>query len=299
MADASGNVIRGRLCPHQSLAKANSWHIGGTARQVFYPTDLTDLQLFLNRLPKNERLIWLGLGSNVLLPDGELDATVIMTRGVSQLEVLDDETVRAEAGVTCAKMAKFLAKNGYGDGIFFAGIPGTVGGALAMNAGAFGGETWPHVVAVEVIDRKGNIEVFAPEKFTVDYRHVAGPNNSWFAAGIFKFPPATDTPEHMKTHISQLLKKRNLSQPIGELSCGSVFKNPPGDYAARLIEACGLKGHSIGAAQISLKHANFMINTGGATAKDMRALIAHAQAAVATTFGITLVPEVKLLMEEE
>lgn len=201
--------------------------------------------------------------------------------------------IRVEAGVTCAKLAKFCAKQQFAKGGFFAGIPGTVGGALAMNAGAFGGETWTYVQKVETIDRYGRVRQRLPQDFQVGYREVKGPAGEWFVAGYFAFPPG-DTAQTQQD-IKMLLRKRSDTQPIGEFSCGSVFRNPPGDYAARLIESCGLKGHQIGGARVSLKHANFIINEGSATAVDLEQLIDLVQSTVKQQTGITLVRECHIL----
>jgi UDP-N-acetylmuramate dehydrogenase len=198
-----------------------------------------------------------------------------------------------EAGVPCAKIARSCARWGLGAGEFFAGIPGTLGGALAMNAGAFGGETWRHVVAVETLDRAGRTHRREARQYRIGYRSVNGPNE-WFLAAELRFPVGRPTTQQS---IRELLVRRKQTQPIGEPSCGSVFTNPPGDHAARLIEAAGLKGHSIGAARVSTMHANFIINTGGATAAEIESLIEHVATRVRLVHGVTLVPEVRVLGE--
>lgn len=289
--------FRGELREYEPLARYTSWRVGGLARRFYKPTDFVDLGTFLQSLPENEDLTWLGLGSNVLIRDGGIAGTVIFTLGCLKGLglVQDNSVVRAEAGVTCAKLAKFCAKEGFGQSSFFAGIPGTVGGALMMNAGAYGGVTWNHVVAVETIDRHGKVRLRLPQDYQVSYREVKGPSGEWFVAGHFKFEP--ESPEKLQKNIRELLNKRSEQQPIGALSCGSVFRNPPGDHAARLIDACGLKGTRIGGAWVSDKHANFILNGGEATAKDIESLIDFVADRVEALKNIRLIPEVHIIGE--
>ncbi len=209
--------------------------------------------------------------------------------------ILSSGLVRAEASIPCAKLAKFCAEKGFSGGSFFSGIPGTIGGALVMNAGAFGGETWTKVVEVEVIDRKGIRSMRSPNEYQISYRRVRAnvEKEEWFIAAHFRFDLGVVL--EAKDQIKQLLRKRADSQPIGVFSCGSVFKNPPGDHAARLIESCGLKGYEVGAAHISPKHANFIINTGKARAEDVLKIIHHIQKVVFEQKGVKLEPEVKML----
>jgi UDP-N-acetylmuramate dehydrogenase len=238
---------------------------------------------------------WIGLGSNLLVRDGGLRGTVINTHGVlSGLERRPEGIVVAEAGVPCAKLARHCVRWGLGSAEFFAGIPGTVGGALAMNAGAFGGETWHHVVTVETMDRRGGLHHRYRSEYQVGYRSVQGPPGEWFLAAEFRFESdsAASTAD-----IRALLARRKASQPIGMPSCGSVFRNPAGDHAARLIEASGLKGRRIGGAEVSTKHANFIINTGGATASDIEQLIELVRMTVEEVHGIRLQPEVRIIGE--
>lgn len=294
---SSTQELRGILRQDELLARYTSWHVGGKARRSYRPADLADLLIFLPTIPGDELLFWLGLGSNLLIRDGGIPGTVIMTQGrLNELSQLENKIIRAEAGVPCAKVAKFCAALGFTEAAFFAGVPGTVGGALAMNAGAFGGETWRHVVAVETVDRQGNIYMRKPEEFKVDYRHVQKPKEEWFVAGHFSFMPGDVTAA--KQAIKTLLHSRQSSQPIGEFNCGSVFRNPPGDYAARLIEACGLKGARIGGAWVSQKHANFIINGGEATAADIEQLITKVQDDVERQHGIKLIREVHIIGEK-
>lgn len=275
------------------MSKHTSWHAGGPADLFFTPRDVTDLAAFLRQLPAEVPVMWIGLGSNLLVRDGGIRGAVISTHGaLGALERKSANLIRAEAGVPCARVARQCVKWGLGPAEFFAGIPGTMGGALAMNAGAWGGETWQHVAELEVLDRRGNRHVRKPEEYTVGYRSVQGPAEEWFTAAQLRFEKKEGTHQD---EIRELLDKRRETQPIGEWSCGSVFTNPPGDHAARLIEASGLKGYRIGDASVSLKHANFIINHGSARAADIEGLIEHVQHAVAEAHGVKLHTEVRIV----
>ncbi len=288
--------FRGVLTLQESLAPLNTWHVGGSGERTYRPKDLKDLCAFLKSLPADEPLLWLGLGSNVLISDQGIKGTVILTQGGLNEMTCEGTKVRVEAGVACAKLSKFCAKQGLQGGCFFAGIPGTIGGALAMNAGAFGGETWPLVSAVETVNRKGEIKLHTPKDFTVSYRHVVMSKDEWFVAAHFNFTK-TDDIEAEQVKIRDLIKERKQKQPIGELSCGSVFRNPPQGYAAQLIESCGLKGLKQGDAIVSEKHANFIINTNHAKASDIKALMMVIQQQVFAKTGIQLIPEVHIYGE--
>ncbi len=290
--------LRGELIHGHPLARYTSWRVGGKAERFYRPANLSDLQNFISQVPHDEPVTWLGLGSNVLIRDGGIKGTVILTLNrLNEVTLFDENTIRAEAGVTCAKLSKFCVKEGFEKGAFFAGIPGTVGGALAMNAGAFGGETWTHVIGVEVMNRQGQIQRRNPEAFTVQYRQVTGLNDQFFVAGHFRFPRGDA--ERAKATITQLLKKRGETQPIGEYSCGSVFRNPPGNFAAQLIESAGLKGVRIGDAEVSQKHANFILNRGKATAAHIEELIEQIADRVYQTHGIKLIKEVHVIGEDD
>jgi UDP-N-acetylmuramate dehydrogenase len=191
-------------------------------------------------------------------------------------------------------LAKRCVRWQLGPAAFFAGIPGTVGGALAMNAGAFGGETWTHVESVSTIDRRGVIRERPRTDFEIDYRTARGAPDEWFLGATFLFDH--DEASSMDA-IKEMLARRNAAQPLGRPSCGSVFRNPQGDFAGRLIEEAGLKGRRIGNAMVSDKHANFIINLGRATAADIEALIAEVQTAVERTSGVRLELEVRVIGE--
>jgi UDP-N-acetylmuramate dehydrogenase len=287
--------LRGELRHNEPLSGYTTWRVGGPARQMYLPADVDDLAGFLARLPADEPLLWLGLGSNLLVRDGGFAGTVILLQGrLNQLEI-QGRSVDVEAGVACAKTARAAARAGLTGAAFLAGIPGTMGGALAMNAGAFGGETWGIVERVDTIDRRGRLRRRGPEDFRVAYREVGGPGHEWFVACRLRLERGDTTAEQQA--IRRLLDRRAATQPTGQPSCGSTFRNPPGDHAARLIEASGLKGLRVGGAQVSEKHANFMINTGGATAADLETLIAHVRDEVARQYGIRLISEYHVVGE--
>jgi UDP-N-acetylmuramate dehydrogenase len=275
------------------MVKHTSWHAGGNADLFFTPRDIMDLASFIRQLPAEVPVLWIGLGSNLLVRDGGVRGAVVATHGaLGALERHSATRIRAEAGVPCARIARQCVKWGLGPAEFFAGIPGTLGGALAMNAGAWGEETWRHVVEVEVLDRKGVRHTRTPDEYEIGYRQVRGPDSEWFIGARLEFERK---PGVNSGAIKELLDKRRETQPIGEWSCGSVFTNPPGDHAARLIEAAGLKGYRIGDASVSEKHANFIINHGRARSADIEALIRHVQTAVAAASGISLHTEVRIV----
>jgi UDP-N-acetylmuramate dehydrogenase len=285
----------GRVTHDEPMSRHTSWHVGGPAETFFEPRDVEDLAAFLRGLPAGTALHWIGLGSNVLVRDGGLRGVVISTHGtLDELERVSETQVHGGAGVACARLAKQCVKWGLGPAEFFAGIPGTLGGALAMNAGAFGGETWRHVVEVETIDRGGVRRKRPASEFRVGYRSVVGPAGEWFIGATLRFE---HRPEAHQDEIRQLLARRKESQPIGAWSGGSTFTNPAGDHAARLIDAAGLKGYRIGGASVSTKHANFFINEGNATARDLEELIRHVQRTVERVHGVHLETEVRIMGE--
>jgi len=286
--------LRGLLLENASLSQYTSWRVGGPAERLYQPADVADLALFLQTLPPQEPILWLGLGSNVLIRDGGVRGTVIVTQGcLDGLKLLNDDTIYAEAGVACPTLARFSARHALQGAEFLAGIPGTVGGALKMNAGCHGGETWAIVESVVTLDRRGNEYRRRPSEYQVAYRSVQGVADEWFVAGYFRLRPGDK--EQALAQIRELLAYRAATQPTSEPSCGSVFRNPPGGYAGRLIEACGLKGKRIGGASVSMKHANFIINEGNATASDIEALIDWVADQVKSAHGVELVREVHII----
>ena len=286
---------RGELRRDEPMSRHVSWRAGGNAELFFIPASVEDLQAFLRELDADMPIFWLGVGSNLLVRDGGLRGVVISATGILRnLERIDAYLVRAGSGVPCTQLARQCIRWGLGPSEFFAGIPGTVGGALTMNAGAHGGETWERVESVRTIDRAGEIHLRSPAEYSVGYRSVTGPSNEWFLEATFRFEPGvTASMDAMK----QMLERRKATQPLGLPSCGSVFRNPPGDHAARLIEAAGLKGYRIGGAEVSPKHANFIINTGDATATDIEELIEHVRQTVIEQHGVELKHEVRIVGE--
>ncbi len=291
--------LRGRLLRNEPMSRHTSWRVGGPAERLYIPADLDDLVVFLRTLPSEyEPLYWVGLGSNLLVRDGGVRGTVILTSGtLRRLALRDKDLVYAEAGVAGAKLARFAARHALTGAEFLAGIPGTVGGALAMNAGAFGGETWDLVERVETVDRYGVRRTRAPADYRIGYRRVEGPSGEWFVAAQFRL--ARDSARQAAGLIKRWLARRGATQPTQLPNAGSVFKNPPGDHAARLIEACGLKGLCEGRACVSTLHANFIVNTGGATAEEIERLIARVQAEVERRCGVLLEPEVRIIGEAD
>lgn len=287
-------VLRGQLLKDEPLARHTSWRVGGPADRLYVPADIDDLAAFLRTLASDEPLHWVGLGSNLLVRDRGVRGTVILTSGaLSGLRLIEAERVRAEAGVPSAKVARFCMTHGLTGAEFLAGIPGTVGGALAMNAGAFGGEFWKLVEAVETIDRHGERRTRPKSDYTIAYRSVKAPAVEWFVAAHLKLERGEYS--RARTLIKSLLAKRGATQPTQLPNAGSVFKNPPGDHAARLIEAAGLKGDCIGGACVSELHANFIVNSGNASAGDIERLIEHVRTVVERRFGVRLEIEVRII----
>ncbi|MCK5828714.1 MAG: UDP-N-acetylmuramate dehydrogenase [Methylococcales bacterium] len=283
--------MSGSLLKNEPLAKYTSWRVGGPADQMYLPENKQDLIDFLATLPKHENIFWLGLGSNLLVRDGGVKGTVINTRGrLKVMQLIDSTKVYVEAGVACPHVARFCTDLGLSGAEFLAGIPGTIGGALKMNAGAFGGETWNIVDRLEMVNSNGHVTNRGTDQFEVAYRTVKGIKNEWFLSVILTLKKGETQISQQK--IKTLLEQRSLTQPTNKPTCGSVFKNPPGDYAARLIESCNLKGYALGGACVSKKHANFIENTGQATAADIEKLIEHIQQQVKQLHDINLHTEV-------
>jgi UDP-N-acetylmuramate dehydrogenase len=292
------NGLRGKLLREEPMARHTSWRVGGPAQRFYIPADVEDLAAFLRTLPPEEPIHWLGLGSNLLVRDSGVQGTVIATGGaLNKIAQVSPERVRAEAGVPSAKVARFCMNHGLTGAEFLAGIPGTVGGALAMNAGAFGGEFWTLVEAVETLDRQGTRHTRPASEYGVGYRSVKMPASEWFVAAHLKL--ARGEHARARTLIKSLLSRRGATQPTQLPNAGSVFKNPPGDHAARLIEAAGLKGECIGGACISELHANFIVNAGRATAADIESLIEHVRVIVERRFGVRLETEVRVIGDQE
>ncbi|MCX8087608.1 MAG: UDP-N-acetylmuramate dehydrogenase [Rhodocyclaceae bacterium] len=281
----------------EPMAKHVSWRAGGPVARACFPRDLDDLAAFLASLRHDEPLLVVGLGSNLLIRDGGFDGTAIFTHGaLNALRMEADGTIYAEAGVATPKLARFAANHNLSGAEFLAGIPGTVGGALAMNAGCYGDEIWHHVERVVMLNRRGDLIERTSADFAIGYRHVGLKRacDELFVAAWLRFEQGDA--EKARARIRALLEKRIARQPLQLPNAGSVFRNPPGDYAARLIEAAGLKGIEIDGARVSEKHANFIVNPAGrATAAAIESLIGRIEAEVKERFGVALKREVRIL----
>ncbi|MFZ1810953.1 MAG: UDP-N-acetylmuramate dehydrogenase [Candidatus Nitrotoga sp.] len=308
-------ALRGTLRSNVAMSRHTSWRAGGHAERVYQPADLADLIIFLRTLPVDEPVVAIGLGSNLLVRDGGLRGTVLLLHAaLTEMRIEADGSIYVQAGVSGAKLARFAAKHNLKGAEFFAGIPGTLGGMLAMNAGCYGSETWSVVKNVQTLMCSGKLLEREPDNYEIGYRHVVlqkkaeylecdghTPNSlpfhqEEFFVGARLRLPAGDG-EIARREIKSLLSKRIASQPLNLPNAGSVFRNPPNDYAAHLIEQCGLKGLQIGGARVSEKHANFIVNVGGATAADIEKLINKVQVIVQHKTGIGLHQEVRIIGE--
>jgi UDP-N-acetylmuramate dehydrogenase len=289
--------LRGRLVVDEPMRNHVSWRAGGVAARAYFPADLADLAEFLRRLRPDEPLLCVGLGSNLLVRDGGFDGTVVFTHGVlNGLRQETDGSLYVEAGVASPKVARHAANLNRVGLEFLAGIPGTFGGALAMNAGCYGGETWSFVERLLMLKRNGETIERRPADFAVAYRHVGlrADTDELFAAAWLRLPAGDGAAA--RARIAELLEKRLTSQPLDLPNAGSVFRNPPGDHAARLIEAAGWKGLGADGARVSEKHANFIVNPGGvASATAIESLIGRIQVDVREKFGVDLVREVRIV----
>jgi len=296
--------IRGEILRNEAMSKHTSWRAGGDAKLFFKPADMDDLSLFLSQQDNEQEIIFVGLGSNLLVRDAGIDATVICTSSVlNVLEKTSDTSLYVESGVASPKVARFAAKNSLAGSEFLCGIPGTFGGALAMNAGAMGGETWDIVKDIKTIDKHGTLHERKASDFNISYRSVKQKPDAnfvlgadeWFVAANLQLQKGERSQSEQK--IKSHLARRGATQPTQQPNAGSVFRNPEGDYAARLIESIGLKGYCIGGACVSEKHANFIINTGTATAGDIESLIKYVQKKIKDECGIELIREVRIIGE--
>lgn len=303
-------MARGQTRLSEPMGRHVSWRAGGAAERVYIPLDANDLADYLRALPAGLPVYFVGLGSNLLVRDGGVRGVVILLHGALGRIALEHRVkgmawehgssdghgvVYAEAGVAAPKLARFAASHDLVGAEFMAGIPGTVGGALAMNAGCYGAETWDITAQVLTLDRQGHFTERSAADYTLGYRHVQlrGGEEEWFVGGWFRLARGDGAASRQK--IKALLTRRIASQPLNQPNAGSVFRNPEGDFAARLIESCGLKGRRIGGAQVSEKHANFIVNLGGASAADIEDLIDEVENTVAQRTGVRLLREVRII----
>ncbi len=286
--------VKGEVLVNEPMAKHTSWRVGGPADIYFKPASVADLQKFMQQLEPETDITFVGLGSNMLVRDAGIRGVVIAPLGCLKAIDLQDKLLCVEAGVTCSKFARYCAKNDFVGVDFLAGIPGTIGGAAAMNAGAFGSETWEFVKHITVINHAGELSIIAKDELDIQYREINLDKGLWIVSACFDLNQLKED-EYKHADIKSLLEKRNASQPIGLPSCGSVFRNPNNDYAARLIESCGLKGHCIGNACVSEKHANFIINQGDCCASDIENLIKHVQQTVQKETAVELILEAHIV----
>lgn len=302
-----GVCVRGTLSYDEPMALHTSWRVGGPADCWFEPADRDDLADFVRQLPPGEPVTWVGLGSNLLVRDGGIRGTVISLRdGFADIRRDPDVTglpspdpragVTAGAGAHCARLAKRCAEWGLAGAGFLIGVPGSVGGALAMNAGAHGGEIWELVAAVEVLMSDGRYVWLPKSAVRYGYRHVEPPAGVLGYIGT-RLALAADADGRAAADMKDWLVRRRATQPVGKPTAGSTFRNPPGDHAARLIESCGLKGYRIGGASVSELHANFIVTEAGARASDVEALIAHVRSEVERRCAVRLEPEVRVVGE--
>jgi UDP-N-acetylmuramate dehydrogenase len=278
------------------LSKHSSWRCGGAADYFFQPKNKNKLCEFIKAYSQDYSILWLGLGSNILFRDAGVDSVVVLTAGsLSSISWERSDLLYAQSGTTCAKIAREAARKNFGDLAFLSGIPGTLGGALKMNAGAIGSEIWSFVHKVEVVNADGEVRYLRASEYSPHYRGVAGPELQFLGAWLRlsqKIPHAIEK-------IKEVLAERRASQPTGEFTCGSVFKNPVGHYAGALIEKCDLKGFRLGGVAVSEKHANFFINNGGASSREIESLIELVKSRVRGKFGVKLEEEVQILGKEK
>ena len=288
--------LKGKFLANEPLARYTTWRVGGIADYYFKPVDIEDLAMLLKQVPEDMSVSWIGKGSNLLIRDGGIRGLVIsLGAGFEQIQQLDSKRWLIGAGAACARVAKSITAKGFKGAEFLIGIPGTIGGALAMNAGAYKGEMWQLVNSVKTVNKSGELFQRDKKDYEIAYRSVKGVKDEWFLACELELEQYKE--DESVIDLKELLAKRSATQPLGQASCGSVFRNPENDFAARLIEESGLKGHRIGGAVVSEKHANFIINNGDASAKDIEDLIKYVQAEVQSNYGIKLFPEAKIFGE--
>ncbi len=273
---------------NEPMSKHCSLRSGGETSEFFQPFDMQELSNFLKKNTKP--ILMVGLGSNLLVRDKGFNGVTIHTKNLKELNI-SDNLIESGAGTSLAKLSRYALANSKYGAEFLSAIPGTVGGALAMNAGAFGSEIWQYVVSVKTMNFSGEMKERIPRDFEISYRCTIHKNSDeFFVSAVFNF-----NLKKQNDNVGDLLEKRNSTQPIGLPSCGSVFKNPKNHFAAKLIESSGLKGYCIGGACVSEKHANYIINQNNATAQDIENLIAHIQDTIKRKYNIELETEIIII----
>ena len=293
--------LRGRLEQQVAMAHHVSWHAGGMASAAYWPADCDDLREFVRRQPADAALLLVGNGSNLLVRDGGFDGTAIFTAGLQKLQIElappahGYRQVYAEAGVAATQLAKFAAANGLTGLEFLAGIPGTVGGCVAQNAGCFGSESWDCIDRVNMLNRRGELIQRSHAEFEVGYRRVEPliEVGEWFAGAWFDLREA-DGSAAMRT-VHEFIAKRRDSQPLDMPNAGRAFRNPQDNFAARLIQLAGMAGARLGGARVSERHPNFVINGGDASASDIERLIDLVAERVQEKFGVRLQCDVRIV----
>jgi UDP-N-acetylmuramate dehydrogenase len=285
--------LRGRLLPNASLKDVTWFRVGGPAQALFTPADEEDLAYLLSRLPDEVPVTTVGLGSNLIVRDGGVPGVVIRLggKGFGTSEAEDGYRIRAGAAVPDVKVARAAADAGIGGLAFYRGIPGSIGGALRMNAGAHGGETTDVLVEARGVDRRGALRVFTHADMGFAYRHSSAPADVIFTQALFQGRPGDR--RAIQAEMDRVTEAREAAQPIREKTGGSTFKNPPGNKAWKLIDAAGCRGLVVGDAQVSEMHCNFLINRGGATAADIENLGEEVRRRVRENSGVELEWEIK------
>ncbi|WP_455977658.1 UDP-N-acetylmuramate dehydrogenase [Methylorubrum populi] len=284
--------LRGRLLENQSLADLTWFRVGGPAELLFSPADEEDLAAFLAALDPSVPVTVIGLGSNLIVRDGGIPGVTIRLGGKAFGSVeIDGETIRAGTAVPDMRLAKAAAEASLDGLAFFRGIPGSVGGALRMNAGAHGGETTDVLTQARGIDRKGNVRTFTHAEMGFRYRHSSAPDDVIFTSALLRGRPGNR--EEIEAEMERVTAAREAAQPIRERTGGSTFKNPEGGKAWQLIDAAGCRGLTLGGAQVSEMHCNFLINRGGATASDIEGLGEEVRRRVREHAGVELHWEIK------
>ncbi len=288
--------VKGNLRKNISLKEYNTWKVGGKAEYFFEPHDLEDLKIFLN-LTLDEKVTFLGNGSNVLIRDSGIKGYVVcLKKSLNNFHIDGKNKFIFEAGLSCMKIAQISAKENFTGLEFLCGVPGTLGGALKMNAGCYGGNIWDNVFEVILINKKGDLVKRTKDDFKIGYRNVELDKNNFFVSASFKLKK--NKMSNSQNIIKDFLKDRRSNQPTGLPSCGSVFKNPKNLYAAKILDSLGLKGYRIGGAYVSEKHANFIITEKSAKSEDIEKLISFIQKKVYEDKKISLETEVKFIGTE-